>query len=118
MKILIYKKSNGQRPLDKFLKSIDKEMKADVYAAIDNLKEKGNKLRFPYSRYLQDGIFELRIISSNGISRVLYFFYLKDCAVITHGFIKKTQKTHKLEIEKANKYKKDFINKNNDKVGD
>ena len=33
----------------------------------------------------------------------------KNNVILTHGFIKKTQKTPQNEIEKAEKYKDDFI---------
>ena len=43
------------------------------------------------------------------ISRVLYFFYYEGRIVLTHGFIKKTQRTPAGEIEKAKKYRRDYI---------
>ena len=39
------------------------------------------------------GIFELRAKVGTDISRVLYFFYYEGRIVLTHGFIKKTQRT-------------------------
>ena len=47
------------------------------------------------------GIFELRAKVGTDISRVLYFFYYEGRIVLTHGFIKKTQRTPAGEIEKA-----------------
>lgn len=55
------------------------------------------------------GIFELRAKVGTDISRVLYFFYYEGRIVLTHGFIKKTQRTLAGEIEKANKYRRDYI---------
>ena len=55
------------------------------------------------------GIFELRAKVGTDISRVLYFFYYEGRIVLTHGFIKKTQRTPAGEIEKANKYIRDYI---------
>lgn len=55
------------------------------------------------------GIFELRAKVGTDISRVLYFFYYEGRIVLTHGFIKKTQRTPAGEIEKANKYRRDYI---------
>ena len=56
----------------------------------------------------EDGIFELRAQSGNNISRVLYFFFVGNKIILTHGFIKKTQKTPREEIDKAKAYRKDF----------
>lgn len=55
------------------------------------------------------GIFELRAKVGTDISRVLYFFYYEGRIVLTHGFIKKTQRTPAGEIEKAKKYRIDYI---------
>ena len=63
--------------------------------------EKGHSLREPYSVPLGDGIFELRAIQGSNISRALFFFYVEGRIVITHGFIKKTQKTPRAQIELA-----------------
>lgn len=55
----------------------------------------------PYSENIGDGIFELRSIVGNNITRVLYFFMEGNTAILTNGFTKKTQKTPVGEIEKA-----------------
>ena len=57
----------------------------------------------PYSKHLEDGIFELRAQQGNNIARTLYFFRVGQRIVITNGFIKKTQKTPKKELELAKK---------------
>lgn len=53
-----------------------------------------------------------RIKSSSDISRILYFFFVGDKAVLTNGFVKKTQKTPRKEIEKAKTYRKDYLRRN------
>ena len=73
------------------------------------LQEKGNRLREPYSKHLEDGIFEVRGKVGNDISRVMYFFYYNGKIILTNGFLKKTQKTPKNEIELAKKYRKDYL---------
>ena len=56
-------------------------------------------LREPYSKHLDDGIFELRCKFGSDITRVLYFFYYEGKIILTNGFVKKTQKTPKEEIQ-------------------
>ena len=73
------------------------------------LQEKGNHLREPYSKHLDDGIYEIRGKIGTNISRVLYFFYYGGKIIITNGFVKKTQRTPKAEIELAKKYRKDYM---------
>lgn len=41
--------------------------------------------------------------------QVLYFFVVNGKAVLTHGFIKKTQKTPKAEFERAKRYRDDYL---------
>lgn len=73
------------------------------------LQEQGNRLREPYSKHLEDGIFEVRGKVGSDISRVLYFFYYGGRIILTNGFIKKTQKTPRNELEKAELCRKDFM---------
>lgn len=68
-------------------------------------------MREPYSKYLEDGIFEIRAKIGTNITRVLYFFYHGREIILTNGFIKKTQKTPKKEIELAKKYRDDYLRK-------
>ena len=80
-------------------------MESKAVNEIELLKNCGNNLREPYSKYISNGIFELRIKFSSDISRIFYFFYIGNKIILTNGFIKKTQKTPQAEIEKAIKYK-------------
>lgn len=73
------------------------------------LEEKGNLLRMPYSKHIEDGIFEVRAKVGSNISRIMYFFYYEGKIIMTNGFIKKMQKTPRNEIDLAKKYRKDFL---------
>ena len=70
-----YETENGNIPVEEFLKMLDVKMRAKLLGIIKILQEKGNRLREPYSKHLDDGIFELRGKVGSDISRVLYFFY-------------------------------------------
>lgn len=107
--VVPYQKENGDIPIKDFLNSLDVKMRAKMYCLIGILKEKGNQLREPYSKHLDDGIFELRCKVGSNITRVLYFFYYKGQIVLTNGFVKKTQKTPPEEIELAKKRRSDYI---------
>lgn len=104
-----YEKENGNIPAEEFLLNLNVKMRAKIVGIIRILQEKGNMLREPYSKHLCDGIFELRGKVGNDISRVLYFFYCDNKIILTNGFIKKTQKTPKSEIEKAISYRRDYL---------
>lgn len=104
-----YEKVNGEIPVENFLNSLDIKMRNKILMILNVLQEKGNQLREPYSKHLEDGIFEVRGKIGNDISRVLYFFYYNEKIILTNGFIKKTQKTPKKEIDLAKKYRKEYI---------
>lgn len=104
-----YEQENGERPVEDFLNSLDIKMRSKLLMVLKVLQEKGNQLREPYSKHLEDGIFEVRGKVGNDISRVLYFFYHGGKIILTNGFIKKTQKTPRSEIMKAKKYRADYL---------
>ena len=107
--IIFYEKEDGTMPAQDFLDSLDDKMRAKMILTVDMLKNKGNRLREPYSKPLDDGIMELRAVVGTNISRVLYFFVVGQKVILTNGFIKKTQKTPKKEITLAQKYREDYI---------
>lgn len=87
-----YTKDNGEKPAKDFILGLDVKLRAKVLGIIDVLEEKGNQLREPYSKYLDDGIFEIRGKVGTDITRVLYFFYYGKKIILTNGFIKKRRK--------------------------
>lgn len=103
-----YRLENGKSPVEDFIRGLEKKMQSKALATIDLLAEYGNQLREPYSKSMGDGLFELRIKFSSDISRIFYFFIVDNKIILTNGFIKKTVKTPKTELDLARKYKKDY----------
>ena len=102
-----YALPNGDKPAKEFIKGLDKKMRAKVLRTIETLEDMGNQLREPYSKHLDDGIWELR----PGNNRVMFFYFKDDTFVLLHHFRKKTQKTPKREIEKAKSERDDWISR-------
>lgn len=109
--IVFYDKPDGSEPVKEFLLSVDEKMRARLLRTIDLLARNGTALRMPYSEHLIDGIFEIRAKVGSDISRVLYFFVIGKKIVLTNGFVKKTQKTPRNELELAKKYRNEFLNR-------
>ncbi len=107
--IVFYKTENGKNPVEDFLNELNDKMRAKMLLSIRIVREKGYQARIPYSEELEDGIFELRAKVGSDISRVLYFFVIGRKIILTNGFIKKSQKTPKSEIERAKKYRADYF---------
>jgi len=55
-----------------------------------------------------DGLWEVRISADNGIFRIFCFFDEGNLIILLNGFQKKTQKTPKNEIKKAERLKKQY----------
>lgn len=106
-----YRTENGTCPVQEFLDSLNDKMRAKVLRMILLLEEHGTELREPYSKPLNDGIFELRIKQSSDITRVLYFFMTGKKIILTNGFMKKSMKIPRPEIYKALKYREDYRNR-------
>ena len=109
--VTFYKKADGSYPAEDFIRTLEPKMRAKVLRLIQTLAALGIDLREPYSKPLGDGIFELRAQSGNNTARVLYFFVIGRRVVLTNGFVKKTQKTPRSEIDLAKKYRSDYLNK-------
>lgn len=107
--IVMYRKPNGEIPVQQHIDSLDMKMQVKVLINIELLKIKGNKLREPYTKSLDDGIFELRTRVGSDTERILFFFVKDEAIVLTHGFIKKTRKTPSIEIRKAKEYRADYF---------
>ena len=107
--VIFYEKSDGSEPAKDFLLRLDVKMRAKMLRTIELLRNNGPELREPYSKALDDGIFELRAKLGSDITRVLYFFVIGKKIILTNGFVKKTQKTPTGEIEKAKLYRRDYL---------
>jgi len=105
---VFYDKPDGSEPAQEFLDELDEKMFAKMIRVIDIIKVGGTLVREPYSKHLEDGIFEARAQVGSNISRVLYFFFDGRRIVLTHGFIKKTQKTPPAEIKRAKIYREEY----------
>lgn len=68
-----------------------------------------------YFRFIENssGLFEIRVEIGGNIYRVFSFFDHGKLIILVNGFQKKSQKTPKNEIEKAEKLKKEYFNDRN-----
>ena len=108
-----YAMPDGSKPMETFLDGLtDIKLKAKVLHDIELLEMFGNQLRQPQSKYLADGIFELRTKQSTNITRCFYFFQHGRQIIMTHGIIKKQDRTPPGELSRAIRYKQDWEGRN------
>ena len=107
-----YKKENGKVPVLDFLMSLQPKLRAKAFRDIELLEKHGNELKEPYVKSIKGkenkGLYELRIKFSRDIVRIFYFTYYNDKYILLHGFLKKTTKTSRGELEQARKYMEDY----------
>lgn len=104
-----YKDEEGKEPVPDFLSSLPSGTRAKVVKLIDLLAEQGVLLKEPYTRHVRRKLRELRIKDNVGLFRVFYFTYTGRRFILLDGFLKKTDKTPKREIEIAEKRMKNFM---------
>ena len=105
----LFKICENHCPVKNFISNIENnKLKAKIVRAIDLLQLLGDQLREPECKYISDGIFELRVRQGSNHVRIMYFFASNKRIILTNGFIKKSNKTPKGEIEKALYYKRLF----------
>ena len=85
--------------LGKFIKSLEKPTIAKVLRIIDLLEKFGHNLGLPHSKKVGAQLYELRIRGAQEV-RLFYIFH-KSRIFLLHGFIKKSQRIPRREINLA-----------------
>ena len=107
--IEFYRTHDGKCPVEEFLDSLPGKIAQKITWLLEILELKGILPGNHFKKLKNSDIWECRIQFGNNIYRVFGFFNNISFLVLTHGFIKKTQKTPKNEIERAKKYLNDYI---------
>jgi len=93
-----------------FINNLDAKTRKKIFYNI-RLAEKSNDPKL--FKKLTDDIWEFRVRFSNNQIRLLSFWDKRDnentLVVTTNGFVKKTQKTPKTEINKAKKIRSEYL---------
>ncbi len=104
-----YTSDNGAQPVRDWLLGLSKDDRKAVGEDIKTV-EFGWPVGMPTCRSMGGGLYEVRTnLEDKKIARVLFCF-ADNHMVLLHGFIKKTQKTPKQDLELAKKRKKDVDN--------
>ncbi|MBD2605852.1 type II toxin-antitoxin system RelE/ParE family toxin [Scytonema hofmannii FACHB-248] len=98
-----YQNENGKEPVRDWLKNLDREERRLIGTDIKTV-EFGFPIGMPICRPMGDGLFEVRTNLPQGIARVLFCIHEGEM-VLLHGFIKKSQKTPKQELNLAKERK-------------
>lgn len=99
LRVIFYRTTSGNEPVREWLKSLPSE---DRKIIGDDLKtaQYGWPLGMPLIRKLEAGLWEVRCRLQDRIARVI-FTVESDTMVLLHGFIKKSQKTPRQDLQLA-----------------
>lgn len=98
-KIVVFESDRKEKPVEEFIKSLDKSTIAKVAHEINLLEKHGVYLSMPHAKKLSSSLYELRVRGKQEV-RILYGF-VKTTIYLLHAFRKQTQKTPVREIETA-----------------
>jgi len=104
---IFYRTEAGGEPVREWLKGLPPADRKRIGEDIKTV-EFGWPVGMPVCRPLGDGIYEVRTsLGQNRIARVLFYIDRRGRMVLLHGFMKKTQKTPRedLDLAKRNKAK-------------
>ena len=100
-----YSDLRGNHPVLDFIQELSLSEQEKCFEYIEHLERSGEETRRPVSAYLGWKIYELRPRSN----RILYFFMLKDYAVLVHAIKKKTHEIPHKDIQLAVKRMNDYM---------
>ena len=97
--VYFFQTASGDCPVRKFIKEQDEVVYTKILHLVMLLKDHGPLLRPPYSKKMQNNLYELRVSGSIAI-RIFYTLYRNEYFLL-HAFKKKSQKTPHKEIKTA-----------------
>jgi phage-related protein len=108
--VIFYKTANGKCPVQDFIDSLPGKV-AQKIIWVFRLLEDLDIVPSSYFKKLvgTEEIWECRIQLGSNAYRIFCFFLDNSIVVLTHGFVKKSQKTPIHEIERAEVYRRDFL---------
>ncbi len=109
--LVFYTTESGKSPVEENIEKLALPDQAKVFASLSFLETHHYRLREPHVKTLSGNLKELRFRIKPGQYIVFFFFHAKEDIVLLHSFIKKTQKTPRIELSMAQKRQKDWINR-------
>jgi phage-related protein len=109
--VLFYKTLAGRCPVQEFLDSLTGKVAQKIIWVLRLLEDLEIVPSTYFKKLTGTNIWECRIHHGQNSYRIFCFFDSHSIIVLTHGFMKKTQKTPKEEIERAESYRREFLSR-------
>ncbi len=95
--VTFYRTKDGNEPAREFMKALSREDRREIGADLHAIQTDW-PIGMPLVRSLGRGMWELRSNLGDRISRIIFCFHQKQIVVL-HGFIKKSQRTPKADLD-------------------
>ena len=107
-----YRTKAGKCPVEEFIDRVDSK-EAQKILWVLRLIERLERVPRKYFQKLPDSeeIWECRILTHKGLYRLFAFFFTGDRLIITHGYAKQSQKTEPEEIDRAERYRREYFSR-------
>lgn len=110
--VKFYRTAGGYCPVQEFINSLSAKAAQKVTWTLSLLEELESLPAMYFKKLVNtDGIWEVRITLGSNIYRIFCFFAGNAVVILTHGLVKKTQKTPPSEIERAEAYKREYLSR-------
>ena len=116
LKLYFYYNANNKSRVREFYSSLNIKIQSKLLAYINLLISQNGQLGLPYTKYIDDKIWELRVDFDKNYYRIFYFIFDGKKIILLHGFSKKTNKTPRNELNKARNRHQDYLINFNDKL--
>jgi hypothetical protein len=107
IQLVMYREEDGPVPFLDWFDDLPEKAQDKCRVRLERLAALGHELRRPEADYLRDNIYELRVRLQNTNYRMLYFFYGRATAVLSHGVVKE-DRVPPNEIDRAAERKRRF----------
>ncbi len=105
--VVFHERSSGNCPMEEFLDELPIKVRVKLMKWIEKLEIEGPNLPRPYADVIRGKIRELRLQFGSNQYRCLYFFDGRHI-IMTHAFMKKTDKVLDGEIRRAENLMKEY----------
>jgi len=106
--VFFFQSDTGKMPVRDWLLGLSAKDRKIIGEDIKTV-ELGWPVGMPVAKPLGDKLFEVRSVLQNGDKARIIFTIYKNLMILLHGFIKKTQKTRKRDLELAKTRMRKFL---------
>lgn len=113
MRITFYETTSGRRPVEEYLRSLERPERARVTERLQNIERFGLDAGGMQFRQIRGKLWEIRIQGEDA-HRVFYVMVSREEMVLLHAYHKKTRKAPSRETETAERRMKEVLHASED----